>query len=291
MLGSNLIELLPEGSSFVALSRSTATRNLNFEAIDLSIESNRHGLLERFDIDCVINCAAITSIEACEQNLEMAESLNFQLPRDLAAQAAIHGKRFIQISTDAVFDGQKGGYKESDKPNPENVYGRLKSDAEMAVLDINPNASVVRTNFFGWSPSGVRSIAEFFLNRLTQGLSTPGFTDAIVSFTDVDLLAKRIFKLAEIDHSGLLHIGSSEAVSKFRFAKMLAIRFSLDSNLIQACSSDSILRVMRGKNLSLNTAASEAILGMRSPTQMDGIESLHASKENGRQSRLRGLTR
>src|SRR5512140_1557073 len=102
---------------------------------DLTRPGQVERVLDAAQPDVVINCAALTELDACELNPEKAFLLNTQLPRDLAERTARRGIQLVHISTDAVFDGTHGDYSETDAPNPINVYARTKLDGERAVAD------------------------------------------------------------------------------------------------------------------------------------------------------------
>ena len=127
--------------------------------------------------DWVIHCAALANLEACEANPALAKELNTDLPEKLATIVARGGARLLHVSTDAVFDGQRGNYSEDDQPEPLSVYARTKYDGEQVVAGVNPEAIVARVNLFGWSLSGKRSLAEFFYYNLAAGNQVMGFTD------------------------------------------------------------------------------------------------------------------
>ncbi|HIE57397.1 MAG TPA: NAD-dependent epimerase/dehydratase family protein, partial [Anaerolineales bacterium] len=127
--------------------------------------------------DWVIHCAAQANLEVCERDPQLAWQLNTEIPRILAKQCRKGGARLLHVSTDAVFDGQRGGYTESDSPNPLSAYARTKYEAEQAVAAENAEAIIARVNLFGWSLSGRRSLAEFFFTNLAAGNPIMGFTD------------------------------------------------------------------------------------------------------------------
>ncbi|MDO8754585.1 MAG: SDR family oxidoreductase, partial [Anaerolineales bacterium] len=128
--------------------------------------------------DWMINCAGLADLDACEEDPELARRLNSDLPEQMAKSCKARRIPFVHISTDAVFDGKSNSfYEEKDAPNPLGVYARTKLESERAVLAENPNAIVARVNFYGWSLTGKRSLAEFFLRNLTSKNNMTGFTD------------------------------------------------------------------------------------------------------------------
>jgi dTDP-4-dehydrorhamnose reductase len=149
---------------------------------------------------------------------------------------------------------------------------------------------VVRTNFYGWSAPKSRTIAEFFFNKLSRDEEVSGFTDSIVSFTDVDLLIRDIRLLFELDYSGIIHLGSSESISKYDFAFTLAKRFDFNPQLVKKESQMNVLSVPRGSNLSLNTGLFSNLTGRIAPSASDGLESLYRSHSSGRQCELKRIS-
>jgi dTDP-4-dehydrorhamnose reductase len=197
------------------------------------------------------------------------------------------GAKFVFISTDAVFDGSQGNYQESDPVSPASVYGRTKADAELAVLEANPSSLILRVNFHGWSPSGRRSLSEFFFNRLSEGNATPGFTDVVVSTMYAGDLVSAAIELVGADSSGIVHLASREAISKYSFGQKVARRFGWDPDLVLASSSRAHLTVARGSALDLDVSLATKIIGRPLPAQDDSLDALFADFENGFRARLR----
>jgi dTDP-4-dehydrorhamnose reductase len=223
--------------------------------------------------DVIVHSAAIASHEACEDDPQRARLVNTTASEALARTAASAGSRFVLISTDAVFDGSRGHYAEDDAPRPTSVYGRTKVEAEQAVLDAT-DALVVRTNFFGWSPTGRRSILEFFVNALSQGQQVRGFTDFTTSSAYAQVLAQTMWDLMAIDASGIVHVTSPDAMTKYAFGVAVAEEFGLDPGLITPTRSD--IQPPREGDISLDVSRLQALLGRTLPTMEEGIRLAHA---------------
>ena len=164
-------------------------------------------ILDKVRPDWVVNCAALADLDLCENDPELAKLLNTNLPRQIARACKEREITLAHISTDAVFDGQKDGfYGEDDSPSPIGVYARTKLDGEWAVLTENPKAIVARVNFYGWSLSGRRSLAEFFYNNLSHSKSMSGFTDVIFCPMLVNDTARTIVKMLDRGLKGLYHL-------------------------------------------------------------------------------------
>ncbi len=210
-----------------------------------------------------------------------ARRLNVEVAHELATQSARHGSRFIYISTDAVFDGVGGRYAVGDPTSPTSEYGRSKVAGERATLDADPTAIVARVNFYGWSPTGTRSVAEFFYHRLARGEVTPGFTDVVVSTIEVTLLVNALAELAIGHARGIQHVVSSESISKFDLGRRIATEFGFDEGLVEPAASSEHLSVARGADLSLDTTATAEALGRAMPGQAEGITLLREEFDAG----------
>ena len=179
LLGLNLALDAGRAHEVIGVDRNTLA-SAPFQVIKtdlLAPQAVRHVLSESRP-EAVIHCAALANLDACEADPDLARRVNAELPAQLADACARQKIRLVHISTDAVFDGQKDGcYFETDTPNPGSIYSQTKYEGEQAVLQANPAAIMARVNFYGWSLSGRRSLAEFFVNQLRNGKNVNGFTD------------------------------------------------------------------------------------------------------------------
>ncbi|MHB1120288.1 MAG: SDR family oxidoreductase, partial [Bellilinea sp.] len=241
--------------------------------------------------DLILHCAAIANVDACEANPTLAAEVNGVLPGRIAESARRHDTQMVHISTDAVFDGVRGHYSEDDDPNPLSVYARTKWEGENAVISANPQALIARVNFYGWSTSGQRSLAEFFFNNLSAGKPVFGFSDVFFCPLEVTILAETLLELAGTGSSGIYHVVSSECLSKYEFGHRLADEFGLDAVLIQPASvRDGGLVAARSPNLQLRTDKLSAVLGRQAPGQAAGLKRLHDAYLAGLPHRLQGLS-
>lgn len=287
LLGSNAIVRLSGQHEVVGAARSRPSRYRgDFIEADIEYEASRNGLIERASPNVVLHAAAMATIEACEDDPQRARAINVTAAADLAKQAETAGASFIYISTDAVFDGSKGSYRESDEPSPISEYGRTKLAGERAVLEASTNALVARVNFYGWSPTGSRSLAEYFYNRLSRGEEAPGFEDTVVSTLYVDYLIDYLVDLVELRSRGLFHVASGEPISKYEFGRLIASSFGFDPSKVIRAQSSSVLAVRRGSQMGLDVSKLESILGDRAAGQQLGIERL----KEGRDERTEALS-
>jgi dTDP-4-dehydrorhamnose reductase len=146
-------------------------------------------------------------------------------------------------------------------------------------------------NLFGWSASGKRSLAEFFVNNLQAGRRVNGFTDVYFCPLLVNDIAHLLLHMLERDLHGLYHVVSSECLTKYDFGMRLAQRFSLDETLITPSSvSAGGLAAARSPNLTLDTHKLSTALGHPTPTISPAIDRFYTLFQQGYPQRLKRMT-
>jgi dTDP-4-dehydrorhamnose reductase len=202
---------------------------------DLTDASAVEGLLGGVDAELIVNCAALADVDRCERDVELADRLNHLLPAQLAQHAARRGAALVHVSTDAVFDGT-GTVTAASPTAPLNAYGRSKVAGEQAVLAAHPGALVARTNIVGWSPSGSRSLLEYFHDRLARGEPAPGFIDLWFRPLPVQRFWPTCVALLDAGLRGVVHVTGPELLTKHDFGRRVATTFGYDPELVVAAS-------------------------------------------------------
>lgn len=294
MLGANLVATARDRHEVVA---TCYENDIEFDGVqtlcgDLSVPGTAAQIMEQCRPQWVVHCAAATQVDACERDPDMADRLNCKMAASVAEAAWALDARLIHISTDAVFDGERGGYSEADEPNPISIYGRSKLDGEQAVVEAHPQATIVRTNFYGWNLLPKQSLAEWFLAHLEVEKPCQGFSDVWVSILLVNDLAGILLDLLEKDLPGLYHVGSSDCVSKYEFGISLARVFGLSTDLIKPISIDQLqLPARRAKRLCLRGEKVERVLSAKLPKIEAGLKRFRALREHGYPDQLRAQWR
>lgn len=307
LLGLNVALELASKHEVVGVAGRTPLRAETFTALqaDLLEADAIPRLLEQTRPDWVIHCAALANLEECEANPELARRINSEIPGILAEACRKGGARLLHVSTDAVFDGQKGNYSEEDTPNPRNVYAQTKLGGERAVaranasaadlssaLSTGPEALIARVNLFGFSPTGSRSLAEFFLYNLMAGKPAQGFTDVFFCPVLVNEIAWIFEAMLARGLGGLYHVFSAESLSKYVFGVRIAERFGLDAGLIAPVSvSDGGLVAARSPKLTMNTHKLSTALGHPLSGLSPMIDRFYALYQQGYPQRVRGVVR
>ena len=289
LLGSNISKL--STSKFDVYStyckNEVSMKDVHFFQCDLTKKENLIKI-EQIGPNFIIHCAALTDVDYCEEYPNAAYKQNVLASINIAEAAKQTRSHLIFISTDSVFNGEKGNYKENDTSNPINIYGKTKLEAEKKILSIYPRSCIVRTNIFGWNKIYKFSLAEWMLYKLTNNKEMPGLNDIYFSPILVNHLVKILFELHEKKYEGIVHIAGSESCSKLDFAYKIAEVFNLDKNLIKPVSIHKLqLKAPRGKNTSLNVSNAERILETRLPGIKESLEEMKRLREEGYIKRLK----
>lgn len=277
-LGTNAGLWLNGRATRVGVSRNVQPSTLfdRQHSIDLRDHAAAADLVRSVRPQVVLHAAAISGHETCANDPDQAFAVNVIATQMISDVAAEVGARLIYISTDAVFPGVAGNYSETDEPEPFSYYGETKLAGEKIVSETAADSLVLRTNFFGWSVPGNKSVLEFFVNSLRAGQGVHGYPDSIVTSIYVRSLIEIIWRLNELGTTGTVHVASSDVLSKHDFGVAVALQFELDPNLIAPMPSVAMdSTTSRSRDISLNTDLLASILGERPQSQSSGIRQAH----------------
>jgi dTDP-4-dehydrorhamnose reductase len=184
--------------------------------------------------DAIVHAAALTDVDRCERDRNLADSINFEATRAIAKCASDLGAFLIYVSTDYVFDGKRGMYGEDDEPRPINFYGTTKLRGERAVKELLSEYLVARTSvIYGSTPSsGKVNFALWVLNALKEDKPVSVTVDQFVSPTLNTNLAGMIMECLERRLTGTIHLAGATRLSRFDFAAELCREWSLSPSLI-----------------------------------------------------------
>lgn len=201
--------------------------------LDLSKQDQIIDVVKSIRPDVVIHLAAITDVDMCEIQRELARLVNVDATKVLATESAKHNSFFVYVSTDYVFDGKNGMKNETDAPNPLNFYGRTKLDGEISVIDSTSSYSIIRTS----TPFGIHQKKKSFPIWIKENLElkkeTPVLIDQFTSPTFVPNFSNMLIEIATKKITGIIHIAGSTRISRYEFAKIIADKFNLDGTLLK----------------------------------------------------------
>ena len=251
--------------------------------MDLMDEGSCKRAFQKANPEIVIHCAALTNVDLCETNKDIAWKINVEGTRKIAELCKRHGCFLILISTDYVFDGVKGLYSEADKPSPINYYGYTKLKAEEVVKETLREYCIARTSvIFGSRPAaGKINFALWVLKSLKGGKRVNIVTDQVNSPTLNSNLANMLLEVAERRLTGIYHLAGSTPISRYDFATFLAEEFKLNKELIQPTTSDKIDWVARRpKNTSLDVTKASVILNNKPISIREAVRELRKELES-----------
>ena len=215
-------------------------------------ESNIDGLIRKVSPDLIIHTAGIADVDKCEAHAETAWRVNADYAGMIAKAASATSKKLIHISTDHLFDGKTPFMTENNVPNPLNTYGASKLAAERLISAENPDALILRVNFFGWGPNYRSSFSDWILASLWQNQRITLYDNVIFSPLYVTEIVNAAHRLLASGATGIFNLVSSDAISKYNFGIKLADQFNLDKNLIDRGSYDEKKEIARPLDMSLN---------------------------------------
>lgn len=210
--------------------------------------------LSKIKPELVINSAAMADVDLCEKEKEKAVLVNGHAVGWLSSVSKYIGAKFIQISTDYVFDGLTGNYKEGDIPNPLNEYGKSKLLGEENAL--KNDGIVLRIEMpYGLNLAKNKNVFfESVVRNLKERNVVNAATDQIISPTFVEDIPKAVEVMVEKEVKGIFHLASKEHFSRFDFVNIIADIFNFDKTVIRPVKLDDFkMLAKRPKNTFLNT--------------------------------------
>ncbi len=223
-LGTALLSLL-KNPKYEEVFHFLAPTSTEFDITDpIRCAELAEGSLGTFD--WVFNLAAYTKVDLAETDRESCFGLNAIAPGWLAKASADLGARFLQISTDCVFNGEKGSpYIEEDLPSPIQAYGESKLEGELAVTEAHPAPVIFRTSWL-YGTTG-KSFPQIILEKLAQNKPIQVVKDQIGTPTNASDLAENILLSVMCNiPAGTYHSAGREVLSRFEWAKRIAEDYS-----------------------------------------------------------------
>ncbi len=231
--------------------------------------------IEKSNADVVVNCIGLTNVEDCEKNPKQAKKVNVEISKKIASACLMAEVKLVQISTDHLFDGKNSFNSESDFCKPLNNYGITKAECEKAVIDINPEALIIRTNFFGIGPSYKASFSDKILKNLVAAKVSNLFNDVFYTPVSVNTLRKAIMDLLKKKAKGIFNVSSNERLTKYQFGMLLAETYGYSTNLVKPISIDQVPDLSkRPKDMSLSNHKLCSYLESYIPSLKDQISEL-----------------
>ena len=212
------------------------------QELDIVDEKQVFELFEREKFDAVLNCAAYTNVDGAETNQEVCYQANSVGVKNLALASKKINSAFVTISTDYVFDGEKGDfYTQRDTPNPQGVYAHSKLAGENSARNAYARSIIVRSGWiFGMGGTNFLSVMH---KLLSEGKTIKAIANSYGTPTFANDLAKRLRELAQLDMPAIYHVcNEGDGTTFTEFAEKICEIKGCDKNLVEKVLMDSLHR-------------------------------------------------
>lgn len=291
LLGQHLVNVLVKYNlNVIATGRGgsrlpiTAGRNYRYYDADLTSYEAMLDIFEAEKPEIVVHAAAMTQLDDCQLQQEACFQINVQATSELLLLAERHSKFFIYISTDFVFDGNKGNYGESDALNPVSWYGFTKMQAETIVAKTQIPWAIVRTCLvYGNTYEGTRSnIISWVKTNLEQEKEIKVVSDQVRTPTFVGDLAKGILLVIQKQAKGIFHISGKDALTPYEIALATAAYFNLNKTLIQKVDASTFTQPAKRPPITgFNISKAREQLGFEPVSFAEGMRKMFEEMGNG----------
>ena len=235
------------------------------KAVNLTDPLTTKTLITHFSPDVIINCAALTKVDLCETNQQLAFSVNSKSCENLISGSNHQSTRIIHISTDQLWDGTQKMVTEETKPSPLNIYGLSKLAGENNITQ-HLNHLILRTNFFGGDLLWRQSFIGWLDSQFQKNISFFGFEDVFYTPIGITSLIDIIIQMIPQTITGIYHAGGAQRLSKYEFATLYAKAKGYNDALInKAFVKESNLQANRPTEMSLDSSKLESVLNITLP--------------------------
>jgi dTDP-4-dehydrorhamnose reductase len=247
LLGTTMIELLlakgrlPFSASLEPGPSNRALGEFPYHRLDITDAAAVRALMDQVRPDAVVHTAAFTAVDACETQRDGCWRVNVDGTANVAAACQELGARMVHVSTEYVFDGEGGPYREDSPPRPVGYYGLSKLASEQEVKERCSNWVIGRTTvLFGHAPGVRPSFVAWLVDRLSRGERVRVVDDQVGSPTLAVNLAEMLLALLDSGVVGLYNTAGDSILDRHSFAAMAAGKFGLDASLIDRISTSEL---------------------------------------------------
>ena len=241
--------------------------------LDLTDHNKIIQTLQETKPDRIIHLAAMTNVDLCEINKELATILNVKATEIIARQAAKQQIFFVYVSTDYIFDGIQGMRKENDATNPLGFYGKSKLEGETVLNKIASRWCITRTSTpFGLHPKK-KSFPLWIKENLELKKEIPVLVDQFTSPTYTPNLSKMLLEITTRKITGVINLAGATRISRYELAKLICDKLSLDKTLLKPTKINEMnWKAQRPMDSSLDVSFATKILNEKPQTIQQSIE-------------------
>lgn len=283
LLGQKLIDLYLKNNDVKliatarGINRYPIDEGYEYAIMDITSFEQVQEVIKKYKPHCIINTAAMTNVDQCEEDMVGAENLNINAVSHLVDAANQVDAHFIQLSTDFIFDGKAGPYKEDDEPNPLSFYGKTKLEAEKIIRAKSNKWSIIRTILvYGIVHDMSRSnIVLWAKNALEKGQPLKIVDDQFRSPTLAEDLAIGCQLVEQKEAEGIYNISGKDQMNIVSLVERVADYFELDKTSIERVSSSTLNQPAKRPPITgFNLEKSIKELGYNPHSFEEGIELL-----------------
>ncbi|MEJ6794204.1 MAG: dTDP-4-dehydrorhamnose reductase [Flavobacteriales bacterium] len=246
LLGQKLVSLLKNDHQLLATSTGqniiNDKSNYSYSSLDITDAKSVELLFHSFKPDVVINTAAMTNVDGCEDEKNKCFDINVKAVQTLADLCQDSNAHLIHISTDFIFDGQDGPYKEDDLANPLSYYGKSKYESELVLDESKANWTILRTIILYGTADNLKrnNIVLWGRKALKDGQSLNIIDDQFRSPTLAEDLAQACRLALEKNAFGIFNVSGKDIMSIFEMVERMADFYKCDKSNINKISSDTL---------------------------------------------------
>ena len=243
LLGQCMVKMFRDeyhviGCDLTGDSFNTAYPEHEFFQLDLTQRDKVQKFFSKVKPDIIINTAAFTDVDKSEEKRDLCWATNVKSVEILVEAVDEYRPIFVQISTDYVFDGKSGSYRETDATNPVSYYGHTKLAAEKIIRSCGLEYIIARSMILFGNGQKIRNnFVTWVIQQLKSGHKIKVVNDQRGNPTLVDDLSEAINRLLQKEEYGVFHISGNEVCSRYEFAQKIVEVFGLDGKLIQEVDS------------------------------------------------------
>lgn len=232
LVGGNLLKVLKNKNFKIIESFYPAVETGNGFGVDITDKDALKKVFENNKPDIVILNAALTHVDLCQENNELARSINIEGTRNVALNCKQFNAKMIFFSSDYVFDGKNGPYSEEDQTNPISYYGVTKLEGENLIKQLVADYLIIRTTVVFGFEKLAKNFCYRLINTLKEGQKINVPSDQIGNPTYAYNLAEIVVELIEKKQKGVFNVVGNDLMDRYEFALAVCQGFGLDRTLI-----------------------------------------------------------
>ena len=269
LVGQQVVKDLSKSNQVFSCYNESKPEYGNSVKMDLKNYEMVSSILTEIKPDVVIHLGAMTGVDLCEKEKTSASEINTKATEIIAKECSKLNSFLVYVSTDYVFDGNFGMYKEDDVANPLGFYGKSKLEGEKAVQNFSTNWCIVRTSTpFGLHPTK-KSFPMWVIENLQKQKQIDVLIDQFTSPTYIPNLSRMLIEISERRITGIIHAAGASKISRYQMASMVSDKLNLDGTLLKQISMNKMKWVaQRPKDSSLDVSRASSILNEK-PQKID----------------------